>query len=406
MITLRSSRRDDDDALAATAAAAFKTPEPENFVRFFREHSARGPADTLIAEIGRKIAGHMSALRLTMRFRGAELPFRGVSVVAVVPERRQLGVAERLLREHLRRLRAKGEPLSILYPFAIPFYQKHGWGVVEWIDALRLPPRALPPSPLRRNVRRLDLASDGLAMRGVYEQARERSNGFLVRDDYWWDRRVIGRASERMAYVDPERGLEGYLLYEVPSEPGYPGQHALVRELVAATPAAAQGLVGFLAALGEQFDEVELLRPRGDGPSLARSPQLVTRDQHELFRPICVTVSGAMARIADVPGALAAHPAATGGSGRIGLDVSDPHLPRPLAFDVTLSSKGARATPGSRHRDRLALSVDRLAQVYFGAARASLLLEQGHAAGHPDAAARLDDAFAGPPLYLSRMNFF
>jgi predicted acetyltransferase len=406
MITVRLSRREDDETLAAIAAAAFKTPEPESFGRFFREHTARGPADTLVAEIGGRIAGHMTALRLKMRFRGAELPVRGVSVVAVAPEHRQVGVAERLLRDHVRRLRARGEPFSLLYPFAIRFYQKHGWGAVEHIDSLRLPPASLLPSPLKQNVRRVDLASDGAALRAVYAKARERSNGYLARDEYWWERRVLGRVAEKMAYVDPKAGMEGYLFYDVPTEPAFPGQHALVRELIATTPAAAQGLVGFLGALGDQYSLVEILVPRGTGPTLAAHARLLTDDDHGHFRPIGVTLSGVMARIIDVPTAFAAHPAATSARGRIGLDVTDPMLPRPVGYDVTFSERGARATPGRRVRQRLALTIDRLAQIYFAAARATLLLDQGHAEGHPDAAARLDEAFAGPPLFLSRLNFF
>ena len=403
---IRTSRPGEEDALADVASRAFKLTDPEAFLRYFHEHTARGPADTVVAEVDGEIVGHVTGLRLEMRFRGVDLPVRGLSAVAVLPEHRQTGIADRLINEHLRRLRSRAVPLSLLYPFSVPFYQKHGWGVVEWIDAVRVRPRALPASPLRRGVRRLELPRDQAAQRAIYDAARRRSNGFLRRDDFWWQRRVLPRAPERVLYTDPERGPEGYLLYDVPAQPPFPGQHFLVRELAAATPAALQALVGFLQSLGDQFQLVELLLPRGSAISLLPSPALITADRHEIFLPTAATLSGAMARLVDVPAALALHPATGGARGRIGLDVIEPGASRLRPFDVTLSARGARAVAGARHRDRLALPLDRLAQVYFAAASATSLVEHGHATGAPRAAELLDQAFAGPPLFLSRLNLF
>jgi predicted acetyltransferase len=404
MIVLRTSRAGEETLLGQTAHAAFKTPDPDSFVRYFHEHSARSPADTIVAEMDGRLAGHLTALRLEMRFHGVNLPFRGVAAVAVVPERRQFGIAERLLDEHVRRMRARREPLSLLYPFSVGFYQKHGWGIVEWVDSVRVAPRALPASPLRRHVRRLDVANDVPAVRAVYDVVRDRSCGFLRRDDYWWDKRVFARVPEKMVYADPERGIQGYLLYEVPNEPAFPVQHILVRELVAATLEAQAGLVGFLAALGNQYAMVELLVPRGTGATLPRIAGNETTDDHALFKPAAATLSGAMARLIDVPNAFAVHPGVRRARGQLGIDVTNGE--RTLRYDLGFGVRGVQVRLGRRARYRLALSIDRLSQVYFGGASATLLIEQGHASGAFEAAALLDEACAGPPLHLLRMNLF
>ncbi len=403
MITIRTSRAGEETLLGQTAYAAFKTPDPEAFVRYFHEHSARTPADTIVAEMDGRVAGHLSALRLNMRFHGVDLPFRGVAAVAVVPERRQFGIAEKLLEEHVRRMRARREPLSLLYPFSVAFYQKHGWGLVEWVDSVRVAPRALPPSPLRRHVRRLDVANDVPAVRAVYDVVRDRSCGFLRRDDYWWDKRVFARAPEQMVYAD-ERGIQGYLLYEVPAQPAFPGQHVLVRELVAATIEARQGLIGFLAALGNQYAMVELLVPRGAGATLPRIAGNLTADEHALFKPSAAVLSGAMARLIDVPAAFAAHPGVRRARGQLGIDVVGGE--RTTHYDLAVGVRGVQVRIGRRARERIALGIDRLSQVYFAGASAELLIEQGHAAGSFQAAALLDEACAGPPLHLLRMNLF
>jgi len=109
-------------------------------------------------------------------------------------------------------------------------------------------------------------------------------------------------------------------------------------------------------------------------------------------------MTGAMARLTHVPRALALHPGRS--RGRIGLDVDGE------SWDVSFDARGARAEAGSGARRRLALSPERLAQVYFGTAAASDLHAQGFVAGDPAAARILDEAFAGPPLFLGRLNYF
>src|SRR5262245_33117559 len=101
---IRRSRAGEEAALGAAAHDAFRVLEPDAWVQYFVQHSARGPADTLVAEVDGEMAGHATALRLSMRFRGAEVPVRGLSAVAVVPQFRRRGVADKLVRAWLSRL--------------------------------------------------------------------------------------------------------------------------------------------------------------------------------------------------------------------------------------------------------------------------------------------------------------
>jgi hypothetical protein len=116
------------------------------------------------------------------------------------------------------------------------------------------------------------------------------------------------------------------------------------------------------------------------------------------------SLAGAMGRIVDVERALALHPgpAARKIRGSVGLDLSDPvfaQQSRPL--DVTFAAKGISVEGGRAARERLWLSVDRLAQIYFGGASAETLRAQGSISGSARAAALIDEALAGPaPLLL------
>jgi hypothetical protein len=179
-----------------------------------------------------------------------------------------------------------------------------------------------------------------------------------------------------------------------------------VHELFHDTPDAYRGLVGFLQALGEQFALVELRAPRGQG-ALPLLDLGFPDDPQKRLRTATIVIDGVMGRLLDVERAFALHPriAQNGAKGRLGLDLEDPLLGA-KAYDLSLGARGAAVAEGRTARDRLALSAGHLAQIYFGAATARALRDRGLIAGSERAAALLDEATSGPPLFLSRLNFF
>jgi predicted acetyltransferase len=345
-----------------------------------------------------------------MRLGGVDVPLRGVAAVACVPELRRRGVADRVMKELLRRMHRQGDALALLYPFSVPFYRKFGFGTCEWIDHVRVRPGQLPASRLRQHVRRYDEARDTPAMLRVYDAARADTTGPLARSDWWWAYRVMRRAPDRVVYDDPAaRKLTGYLLYDVPAEPAYPKQRCVVRELCATTPDAFRGLLGYLEALGEQFAVIELDLPRGHAAAMLGDTGLDGAPALPILEASSYTLAGAMARVVDVPLALALHPGPERAEarGRMGLDLNDPVFSaQSRPFDVTFAARGVRVDPGRACRDRLALSIDRFSQIYFAGASARVLHAQGLVTGSPRAAALLDTALAGPPAFLMRGNFF
>jgi predicted N-acetyltransferase YhbS len=386
-IDVRPMRKDEADTLAGTGFRSFRALDAAAWrqrVFALDGNPLLAADDTLVARIDGRIAGHASGYRFTMSLGGRDVPVRGIAAVAVVPEFRRRGVAEALMVALHRQMRRRGEPLSMLYAFRNSFYRKMGYGTVEWVDDLRVSAEQLPASPLRRHVRALDREKDATVLPALYERWRQDRVGPFVRHPGWWERRVWERTSDGAVYVDPKtKRPRGYLLYEVPVDPPYPRQQLFLREIVALDSAAFRGLIGYLEALGDQFRWMSLPFPRGEGVTLLR--------------------------LVDVPAALALHPAPArnGARGRIGLDLADPVVAaNARGLDVSFGARGAKAAPGRAARDRIAMPVDRLAQVYLGGASARALLEQGFATGSPRAAALLDRAFTGPPCYLSPLNGF
>lgn len=426
-LVFRSARKGEEGTLATVAYRAFQAGDPEVWLRYFTEHAHLDLENVVVAETDGQVVGHASSLDLTMSFGGADVPVQGLASVAVLPEFRRRGIADRLVRESLRRMRRRGEALTLLHPFRLSFYRKFGYGVCELRDVIRTSPDRLPDSVLRRHVRAFSRPRDEPLIKQAYDAARAETTGQLKRSEYWWDVRVFKRASAGAVYVDPgSKAITGYVLFDVPEGNAYGVQHLLVRELRAPTPGAYRGLLGFLGALGDQYELVELTLPRGQGAPLLDEPLLpdespsydalsrsaglcpptpMSRRRHVLG----LTAAGAMGRILDVAAALALHPAPRRHAvrGALGLDVEDPvFTDTPRAFDVTFAARGVQAIPGSAAGDRLSLSIERLTQIYFGAASAQALLSQGFVVGSAKAAALLDAAFAGPPLYLGALNGF
>jgi predicted acetyltransferase len=401
-LVLRAMRAGEEETLAGTGFRSFRSGERELWLRnVFKDNPYLATNDTLVVTIGGRIAGHASGYRFTM----------SLAAVAVVPEFRRRGVADALLVGLHRQMKRRGEALSMLYAFRMSFYRKFGYGVVEWADHVRVTPSRLPASPLRKNVRNLDRPDDEAMVRRLYEKSRALGTGAFVRQESWWRIRVWPRANEGVVYIDPKtRKPLGYALYEVPAEPGYPRQQAQVRELVALTPEAFRGLIGFFESLGDQFKMLELTLPPGQATGLLRDFEyLGAPESLRMFQTTGLAAGGAMLRLVDVAHAFALHPgpARNGARGRIGLDLEDPVFPaQRRGLDVAFGANGARVTPGRAARDRLALPVASLAQVYMGGASARVLRAQGLATGSPRAAELLDRAFEGPPAFLGILNGF
>jgi predicted acetyltransferase len=391
------------DAVAEAAALgradqrAFHFWNPAGWESYFSGndflHHAHG---VLVVEDGGTIAGQCAQLAFDLRLGARDVRCWGVAAVGVAPEYRHQGVTDKLMREVLRRARRAGVPFAFLNPVTERLYRRYGYETVEWRDLVTAQPGQLPASPLARQVQKLDRSRDAAAIEALYERRRER--GAFRRNRYWWDERIFKDECE-WAGVSGPGGLAGYVCWDVPREPGFPFQHVQVKELVASSPESYRALVGFLAQLGDQYQRVELILPRGHGLSLLREHEHVPgrKETHAAS-----SSPGVMGRLVDVAAGLAL---ASGGEGKLGLDVEDGVLGN-QALDVSFGARGPRVVAGQSVRSRLALDVGRLAQIVFSAVPASQLLAQGLITGDAAAAARLDVAFAGPGLHLGPANYF
>jgi predicted acetyltransferase len=289
------------------------------------------------------------------------------------------------------------------------FYRKFGFGSCEAVDILRVAPSHIPDSPHRLAVRSYDASKDFSELARVYDEARARNVrgvGALKRDAYWWQKRVLRNNPDVVVFQANGKPISGYAIYGVPSQPAFPSQECRVQELIATDADAYRGLLGFFRALGEQYRVVDLPLPRSQSRSFVLDHGSLSSDPLQR-ESIGFLHTENMARLIDVPKALALHPLPTRRSvrGDVGLDVHDPLENKSNSFDVTFDAN-AIAKLGSASKERLQLGTDRLAQIYFGAARATDLLANGFITGSIHAAEKTDDAFFGLELFGGPLNSF
>lgn len=413
---VRPLRRGEEEALAKVAHAAFRigtlTPgdvEHAHWLRAFTENPAVLSGDTFVVEEAGGIVGGVSALRFDMSLGGSDVPMRGIAAVVVAPHARKRGVAGLAMRHTLAKLAENGEALTMLRPFRRSFYGAFGYGAVESVELLRVAPSQLPDSPERERVRPWARDRDLPLVRDAYEVARRadlRGAGKLARDEWWWEKRVL-RLAPDVVVVDGSAGIEGYAIYKVPATPDYPKQECRVSELVALTPAAHRALLGFLHALGDQYRVIEIEVPHGRAIALGVEHGTIDLEEVGHKDHVAYSQTGNMARLLDLPRALALHPLPVrrGARSTLGLDLHDPLEKRPISFDVDFEP-GAVARAGNEAKERLELGADRLAQIYFGAARAEDLWRAGFVRGSERAARDLDDAIFGLETFAGPGNHF
>ncbi len=410
VVTLRRAEPGESTYLAHTSHRAFHSSSEAGWERWYREHTGVQRGDTVVAEVDGRRAGNATALGLTMALAGRDLPMWGVAGVSVPPEFRQRGVGDAMLRELIAWMRARGDALTLLYAFKLGYYRRFGYGLCERVEQLRVHPSQLPGSRLRTHVTEMVPGRDMETLRALYERSREGMTGPLARDDYWWEARALAGAPEGAVYRDPSTGeAQGYALWNVPALPEFPRQEMHVRELVALSPEAHEGLLGFLAAQGDQYAMVTLWTAPGQSLPWLVEHGLVDGPTPWLrYDPMAVVYAGAMARVVDVAAALRLHPSAsrTGLRATFGLDVSDPTLDDVLHLDVNLSPESMEVGPGSLATERLSLGVEGLSQVYLAATTTAALRASGRLHGSAKAGAWLERACAGSPLFVGALNAF
>jgi predicted acetyltransferase len=409
-IRYRPARRTDVDELSELGARAYRVASVEQRRQHYLEHPRFTLRDVRVAELDGALVAGAVLYTFSTWVRGKRVPLTGVGNVAVSPEHRRRGVGDTFMRAALRELRARGSHLSILYPFRADWYRRLGWGPFEHVHQLAIAPSNLPHSDEARRVRRMRLP-DRAAVMALYERVAQQGHFALARNEAWWTKRLWSYPGDWVVYEGRRRGqIEGYLYYEPETSKGYHRLAMTLAEFVAATPEAHRGLVGHLATLADQYEELHVATPADGGwlGLLRHAQNLHPGSEIGAFDDTGNVAAGAMLRIVDLKGALELLPPAPHARGELVLEVSDPVLPaNARAWRLSARDGRLNVTPARAARmPRLAAPVEALAPILAGALSPVRAAEVGLVESTDGAAEVLDGWFGARPPFVYQLNAF
>jgi predicted acetyltransferase len=179
----------------------------------------------------------------------------GLTGVGTYPEYAGMGLMSELISVALSQMREKGQMISYLYPYAIPFYRHRGWEIMSdhisfTIKDSQLPKQAEIPGFVER------LAVGHPDVIRTYDRFAHRTHGALIRneldwEEYWrWE-----NEDERTAavYYTDDHDPTGLLIYWIEDDIFH------IKEMNYLNQEARRGLWNFISAHFSMIDEV-----RGD----------------------------------------------------------------------------------------------------------------------------------------------
>jgi predicted acetyltransferase len=168
---------------------------------------------------GEIVAG-LVAFQRSMSLHGGECKADLIAIVSVPPEQRRRGYATAMMTASLKKSYARKIPFSLLFAYSIPFYNRLGYGMVNYSWLLEFPLKALMDFDELRLIRRMT-PGDLPAMQQLYNRERLRHNGWLSRTDWEWRTRTLdlsGQAEwphkvEGVVVPGQDNEILGYLTY-------------------------------------------------------------------------------------------------------------------------------------------------------------------------------------------------
>jgi predicted acetyltransferase len=362
--------------------------QAERRVRQFEPERSLAAVDAALPA-GERLVGTTGVYSLRMTVPGAVLPTAGVSAVAVLPTHRRRGVLRSLMHRQIADIAARGEePIAALWAAEAPIYGRYGYGraaSIAYLEFARgegaLDGRA--PSDPSLTLRLAEPGSAAAELAKVYDAVLPGQPGFFVRDEDWWGRTLHDKSQERpdasplrCLLAEDGSGVRGYAVYVVRERwddaTGLPDGSLLIRELIAADPAAGAALWQNLLDRDLVTSVTADLRP-ADDPVLY---QLL--DQRRARTRVA---DGLWVRIIDLPAALARR--AYAGSLDVVLAVTDPLLAA-NAGRWRLRAAGPGGGPGTgatcERTDEpadVALDIRELGAAYLGGPRLGTLAAAG-----------------------------
>lgn len=253
----------------ALSQFAFQYQKSAEELEQSKEQFVAEPAVRYAAYVDDQFAAQATVLELHTYIGGKPFAMGGLAGVATWPEYRRQGLVAQLLVQSLKEMKAKGQVVSFLHPFAFDFYRKFGWETYTehkdyTIETELLPARIAYAGYIKRFNGNHSMLND------IYQAYAAGYNGTLVRTELWWKYRISKRKpGQIVVYYDKSGGAQGYLIYEVKNK------RLTAHEFIYLIEEARAALWSFIAQHDSMVSEVTITVPSDDLlPFLLPNPRI------------------------------------------------------------------------------------------------------------------------------------
>ncbi len=275
------------------------------FSQEYRERSFRYANERLSTLLGAYEGDELQALAgvidFELHFGDRWIPCGGIAAVATNPPHRRRSIVKVLLKECLRGLHERRVPISSLWPFSYPFYQRMGWAVTDMKYSIEADLRPFGKCGDSRNYKVHALKDLGAIM-PLHERWVHTNNLAMKRSAERWD--WLFTRPELDCHLFVHR--DGYMVWNLKKREGV----LEVKEWAYLTEDAFLDGLTLLSQMDSQFEkaqwvssEIDFLTRLGIGDPIATVkviPGMMSRIVHlDAFRESLTVKSPASLQVCD-----------------------------------------------------------------------------------------------------------
>jgi predicted acetyltransferase len=342
-----------------------------------------------------------------------------IASVSVPPDQRRRGYANGMLTAGLRAARERNLPLSILWPYSIPFYNRLGYGIFTNGNLLELPLQEMQNFDEMRLTRRM-VPEDLPAMQRLYTRELKRHSGWIERTETEWKLRVVQNdfltwpeKLEGVVVPGEDGELLGYLIYSLTPANAALKNCVIVYEWVddAIQPTGLRALAGYVAAQRAQATYMRYTAPldfpihHTFGERYAERPD---RNTEFIYRDSWMGGAGMMGRLVHATEAFKQRGYPKGVKGACVIRIQDSQLPEneiPFLLEIE-DGKGYVFDKPATTAFTATADVRTWSELYSNSLTARDAWRLGRLKADLTTVDFLTAAFASTPWFIHRADWF
>jgi len=345
-------------------------------------------ADVLGWFDGDKLISQAAVYPLQVRIFNKTYEMGGLTGVGTYPEYANQGLMHKLLYQALENMKNRGQSISFLYPYSIPYYRRKGWEIISdkityEINDYQLPKNKQVPGEIER------VAVDSEQVKKAYERFALQTHGALLRNDLLWNEYWLWEPDDMMAaiYYNTEEEPDGYVLYRIADEVFH------IKDMIFINEEARSGLWNFISAHFSMISKVI-------GNTYTDEPLAFLLEDADIKETISPYY---MARIVDLEKFIAQYPFKPDTADREWtFMMDDPMLSwnqGVFTLRITAEGKGEVTRVSTKSNDKI--DIQTMATMLLGYKRPDYLHKIGRIACAPETIDMLEDAIEQQAPYFS-----